>query len=84
MVYFQFAFAAITVIITAGAFLCRMNFKAWMIFVPLWLTFSYTIGAFSIWGGGWAFQRGVIDYSGEFSTVDDSSPKLLYPKSVRA
>lgn len=34
-----------------------MNFAAWMIFVPLWLTFSYTIGAFSIWGAlfiiGW-------------------------------
>jgi len=67
MVYFQFAFAAITVVITAGAFLCRMNFKAWMIFVPLWLTFSYTIGAFTLWGGGWAFQRGVIDYSGKLS-----------------
>jgi Amt family ammonium transporter len=23
-----------------------MNFFAWMVFVPLWLTFSYTIGAF--------------------------------------
>jgi Amt family ammonium transporter len=64
MVYFQFVFAAITVIITAGSYLCRMNFFAWMIFVPLWLTFSYAIGAFSIWGGGFLFQLGVIDYSG--------------------
>ena len=37
-----------------------------MIFVPLWLTFSYTIGAFSIWGGGFLFQYGVIDYSGGY------------------
>jgi len=37
-----------------------------MIFVPLWLTFSYTIGAFSIWGGGFLFQMGVIDYSGGY------------------
>jgi Amt family ammonium transporter len=44
MVYFQFVFAAITLILMAGAFLCRMNFRAWMVFVPLWLTFSYTIG----------------------------------------
>ncbi|MEB8535772.1 ammonium transporter, partial [Acidithiobacillus ferriphilus] len=36
MVYFQFVFAAITLIIMAGAFLGRMSFKAWMIFVPLW------------------------------------------------
>jgi len=66
MVYFQFVFAAITLVIMAGAFLGRMNFTAWMIFVPLWLTFSYTIGAFSLWGGGFLFQMGVIDYSGGY------------------
>jgi ammonium transporter, Amt family len=33
-----------------------MKFKAWMIFVPLWLTFSYTISAFSIWGGAFLFH----------------------------
>lgn len=66
MVYFQFVFAAITLIIMAGAFLGRMSFTAWMIFVPLWLTFSYTIGAFSLWGGGWLAQMGVIDYSGGY------------------
>jgi len=43
-----------------------MNFVAWMLFVPLWLTFSYTIGAYSLWGGGFLFQRGVIDYSGGY------------------
>jgi Amt family ammonium transporter len=48
MVYFQFVFAAITIIIMAGSFLCRMSFTAWMIFVPLWITFSYTIGAYSL------------------------------------
>ncbi len=66
MVYFQFVFAAITLIIMAGAFLGRMNFKAWMIFVPLWLTFSYTVGAFSLWGGGWLSTLGVIAYSGGY------------------
>ena len=66
MVYFQFVFAAITLIIMAGAFLGRMSFKAWMIFVPLWLTFSYTVGAFSLWGGGFLSSLGVIDYSGGY------------------
>jgi len=66
MVYFQFVFAAITIVIMAGAFLGRMNFTAWMIFVPLWITFSYSIGAYSLWGGGFLFQRGVIDYSGGY------------------
>src|SRR6266480_3223779 len=44
MVFFQFVFAAITVVLLAGGVLARMNFRAWMIFCPLWLTFSYTIG----------------------------------------
>ncbi|XP_022855464.1 ammonium transporter 3 member 2-like [Olea europaea var. sylvestris] len=51
-VFYQFAFAAITVILLAGSLLGRMNFYAWMLFVPLWLTFSYTVGAYTIWGSG--------------------------------
>jgi ammonia channel protein AmtB len=64
MVYFQFVFAAITIGLIAGSFLCRMNIYAWVFFVPLWITFSYVVGAFSLWGGGFLFQMGVIDYSG--------------------
>lgn len=66
MIYFQFAFAAITVVLVAGAYLGRMSFKAWMVFVPLWLTFSYCVGAYSLWGGGYLFKMGVIDYSGGY------------------
>ncbi|XP_042433929.1 ammonium transporter 3 member 3-like [Zingiber officinale] len=66
MVYFQCVFAGITVVILAGSLLGRMSIKAWMLFVPLWLTFSYTVGAFSLWGGGFLFQWGVIDYSGGY------------------
>ena len=50
----------------AGAFLARMNFMAWMVFVPLWITLSYTVGAFSLWGGGFLAKMGVIDYSGGY------------------
>lgn len=64
-VFFQFAFAAITVILLAGSLLGRMNFYAWMIFVPLWLTFSYTVGAFTIWGPGF-FHHKIIDYAGGY------------------
>lgn len=66
MVYFQFVFAAITLALIAGGYLARMNPIAWMLFVPLWLTFSYTVGAYSLWGGGFLFQMGVIDYSGGY------------------
>src|ERR1700677_2696714 len=66
MMYFQFVFAAITVIILAGSLLGRMNFKAWVIFCPLWMTLVYTVGAFSIWGGGWLAGLGVADFSGGY------------------
>jgi ammonium transporter, Amt family len=66
MVYFQFVFGAITVIILGGALLGRMNFKAWMLFVPLWMTLVYPVGAFLIWGGGWLAQQGAVDYSGGY------------------
>ncbi|KAL9675242.1 hypothetical protein QQ045_003443 [Rhodiola kirilowii] len=66
LVYFQFTFAAITMILLAGSVLGRMNIKAWMAFVPLWIIFSYTVGAFSLWGGGFLYHWGVIDYSGGY------------------
>ncbi|CAN1122250.1 Ammonium transporter 2 member 3 [Linum perenne] len=64
-VFYQFAFAAITVILLAGSLLGRMNFYAWMLFVPLWLTLSYTVGAYVIWGGGFLDDY-VIDYAGGY------------------
>ena len=66
MVYFQFVFAAIAPILIAGSVLGRMNFKAWMLFVPLWSTLVYSVGAFSLWGGGWLTALGAIDYSGGY------------------
>jgi Amt family ammonium transporter len=66
LVYFQFVFAAITVIILAGSLLGRMNFTAWMIFCPVWMTLVYTVGAFSLWGGGWLATMGVADFSGGY------------------
>lgn len=66
MVYFQFVFAAITLILSAGALLGRMNFLAWIIYVPLWLTFSYCVVAYSIWGGGFLAVLGTMDYSGGY------------------
>lgn len=64
-VFYQFAFAAITVILLAGSLLGRMNFYAWMLFVPLWVTLSYTVGAYAIWGGGFLTEL-IIDYAGGY------------------
>jgi ammonium transporter, Amt family len=66
LVYFQFVFAAITPILMLGSVLGRINFKAWIPFVLLWITFVYTINAFLIWGGGYFAFHGALDYSGGY------------------
>jgi len=66
LMFFQFVFAAITVIILGGSVLGRMSFKAWVIFCPVWMTLVYTVGAFSLWGGGWLAGLGVADFSGGY------------------
>jgi len=83
MVYFQFVFAAITVIILGGALLGRMNFKAWMLFVPLWMTLVYPVGAFLIWGGGWLAQQGAVP--DDASIVVVSGPRNdFFPPEIDA
>lgn len=66
LMFFQFVFAAITVIILGGSVLGRMSFRAWVIFCPVWMTLVYTVGAFSLWGGGWLASMGVADFSGGY------------------
>src|SRR5271169_5262973 len=66
LVYFQFVFAAITPILMLGSILGRVNFKAWIPFVLLWITFVYTVNAFLIWGGGYFAAHGALDYSGGY------------------
>ena len=64
--YFQFVFAAITPILFIGSVLGRVSFKAWMVFVPLWITFAYAVNAFMIWGGGYWASKGALDFSGGY------------------
>ncbi|KAL5837792.1 hypothetical protein ACOSQ3_014961 [Xanthoceras sorbifolium] len=67
MVFFQGVFACITLVLITGALLGRMNFRAWVMFVPLWLTCSYTVAAFSICcPDGWLAKLGVIDFAGGY------------------
>src|SRR6201990_859532 len=64
--YFQFVFAAITPILFIGSVLGRISFKVWLIFVPLWITFAYSVNAFMIWGGGYWAGKGALDFSGVY------------------
>jgi Amt family ammonium transporter len=61
---FQMTFAAITIALISGALVERMKFSSWMVFVPLWLTLVYIPIAHWVWGGGWLFQLGALDFAG--------------------
>src|SRR6266704_3830439 len=66
LVDFQFVFSAITPILLLGAVIGRINFKVWLLFVPLWITFAYAVNAFLLWGGGWWGAHGALDFSGGY------------------
>ncbi len=66
IVFFQFVFAAITPGLFVGAVIERMNFKAWMLFVPLWSFLVYSPLAYWLFAGGWLNQLGAVDFSGGY------------------
>ena len=62
---FQMMFAIITPALITGAFCERFNFKAYMIFLVLWITFVYAPIAHWVWGdNGWLLEQGAIDFAG--------------------
>jgi Amt family ammonium transporter len=63
-IMFQMTFAAITVALISGAVVERMKFSAWLAFIPLWFTLVYIPVCHWVWGGGWLFQMGVLDFAG--------------------
>lgn len=63
-ILFQMTFAIITVAIIAGAAAERISFKAWMIFAPVWLLIVYAPVAHWVWGEGFLYDAGVLDFAG--------------------
>ncbi len=61
---FQMTFAIITPALIAGALADRMKFSAFLWFMGLWLIFVYAPIAHWVWGGGWLFTMGALDYAG--------------------
>ena len=82
LVYFQFVFAAITPALIVGALIERTNFKAWMLFVPLWSTLVYVPLAYWLWGGGWLAQLGAVDFSGGYVIHLDAGIAALIAASM--
>ncbi len=63
-VAYQMMFAVITPALITGAFADRVKFKAYMIFLTVWLVFVYFPLVHMIWGGGLLAQWGVLDFAG--------------------
>jgi Amt family ammonium transporter len=61
---YQMMFAIITPALITGAFANRVSFKAYMVFLTLWLFLVYFPFVHMLWGGGILQQWGVLDFAG--------------------
>ncbi len=61
---YQMMFAIITPALITGAFVNRVTFKAYMLFLTAWLLFVYFPFVHMVWGGGVLQQWGVLDFAG--------------------
>jgi Amt family ammonium transporter len=61
---FQMTFAIITPALITGATADRMKFGAYALFIGIWLLVVYSPVAHWVWGGGWVFDMGALDFAG--------------------
>lgn len=61
---YQMMFAIITPALITGAFANRVTFKAYFIFLNLWLLLVYFPFVHMIWGNGLLAKWGVLDFAG--------------------
>lgn len=61
---YQMMFAIITPALITGAFINRINFKSYIIFLILWQIFVYYPFVHMVWGGGILAEWGVFDFAG--------------------
>jgi Amt family ammonium transporter len=57
-------FAIITPALITGAFVNRVTFKAYLIFLVMWQIFVYYPFVHMVWGGGLLQEWGVLDFAG--------------------
>ena len=62
---FQMMFAVITTALLTGSGADRLDFRGFLVFATLWVTFVYAPLAHWVFSpGGWLFKRGVLDFAG--------------------
>ncbi|HPS61612.1 MAG TPA: ammonium transporter, partial [Bacteroidales bacterium] len=63
-IVYQMMFAIITPALITGAFVNRVTFRSYMIFLTVWQILVYYPFVHMIWGGGLLAQWGVLDFAG--------------------
>ena len=61
---FQMTFAIITPALIVGGFAERMRFSSMLVFSGLWLLAVYAPITHWVWGGGWLYEMGLLDFAG--------------------
>ncbi len=61
---FQCMFAVLTIALISGAYAERIRFSAMLLISVLWLFLVYSPMAHWVWGGGWLFELGAVDFAG--------------------
>ena len=61
---YQMMFAIITPALITGAFVNRITFKGYLVFLVFWQLFVYYPFAHMVWGGGLLAHWGVLDFAG--------------------
>jgi Amt family ammonium transporter len=61
---YQMMFAIITPALITGAFVNRVTFKSYILFLILWQVLVYYPFAHMVWGGGLLARWGVLDFAG--------------------
>lgn len=61
---FQMTFAIITPALIVGGFAERVKFSSMFVFSMLWLVLVYAPICHWVWGGGWLFEKGLLDFAG--------------------
>ncbi len=61
---FQGTFAAITLAIASGSVIERMKFSTWLVFGAIWIVVVYAPITHMVWGGGFLFDAGALDFAG--------------------
>ncbi|MEP7197814.1 MAG: ammonium transporter [Saprospiraceae bacterium] len=61
---YQMMFAIITPALITGAFVNRVKFKSYILFLIAWQVLVYYPFAHMVWGGGLLFAHGVLDFAG--------------------